>query len=311
MSFDGIVTRAVVHEIQEQLISGRIVKIHQPYKTDLVITIRARGRNHTLFISANPSFARLHLTKEKFDNPQEPPMFCMLLRKHLEGSILENIEQKGLERIVTFSFKGKNELGDVSYKTLIIEFMGRHSNILFVNRDDKKIIDSIKHIPPSLSSYRTVLPGQEYREPPHQDKLNPLEVDEETLLRKLDFNQGKMDQQLLNTFSGLSPQIIKEILFQAKFSNRDTLPKAFFDVLSPVKDHIYQPQRIVFEQGAKETFSVVELTHLDGEVIIFDNVHELLDRYYSGKAERDRVKQQANDLEKFLRNEFNKNKKKN
>ncbi|MDQ0253781.1 putative ribosome quality control (RQC) complex YloA/Tae2 family protein [Evansella vedderi] len=308
MSFDGIVTRAVTNDLKEQLLTGRIVKIHQPYKTDLIITIRVRGRNQSLFISANPSFARLHITKEKFENPQEPPMFCMLLRKHLEGSIVENIEQKGLERIVTFSFKGKNELGDVSYKTLIVEFMGRHSNILFVNRDDNKIIDSIKHIPPSLSSFRTVLPGQLYKEPPHQDKLNPLEVTEEDLLKKLDFNKGKMDQQLLNTFSGLSPQVIKEILFRAKLTNRETLPKAFLETLAPVKEHHYWPQMIVSDLG--EAFSVVDLTHKKGNITVFDSVHELLDRYYSGKAERDRVKQQANDLEKFLRNEFNKNKKK-
>src|SRR5690554_445517 len=128
MSFDGIVTRAVIHDLQKELLTGRIVKIHQPYKTDLVMTIRVNGRNKVLLLSANPTLARFHLTEGKFDNPQEPPMFCMLLRKHLEGAILEGIEQKGLERIVTFSFKGRDELGDITYKTLVIELMGRHSN---------------------------------------------------------------------------------------------------------------------------------------------------------------------------------------
>ncbi|MFA9557397.1 NFACT family protein [Evansella sp. AB-rgal1] len=306
MSFDGIVTRAVTHDLQQKLPTGRIVKIHQPFKTDLVITVRARGKNHTLFLSANPSFARFHLTNEKFDNPQEPPMFCMLLRKHLEGSFVEKVEQHGLERIVTFSIVGKNELGDVSKKTLIIELMGRHSNILFVNNDDNKIIDSIKHIPPSLSSYRTVLPGHEYKEPPYLDKLNPLEVSLEEVTRKLYFNQGKLDKQLLNTFSGLSPQIIQEMMKRAKLVNQETLPLAFMETLEPVKNHDYTPQII----GESESFSVINLTHKKGTVQTFSTVHEMLDRYFHGKADRDRVKQQANDLEKFLRNELNKNKKK-
>jgi predicted ribosome quality control (RQC) complex YloA/Tae2 family protein len=307
MSFDGIVTRAVTEELQ-QLVSGRIVKIHQPYKTELVITVRAMGRNRHIYLSANPTFARFHITEEKYENPKEPPMFCMLLRKHLEGSILENIEQKGLERIVTFSFRGRNELGDVSYKKLIIELMGRHSNILFVNTEDNMIIDSIKHIPPSLSTYRTILPGQQYKEPPHQDKLNPLEISEDEIRSKLNFYQGKMDKQLIDTFSGLSPQIVREIQTRARFSNQETLPPAFMEVLEPVKNNEYVPHMIIDDNS--ESFSVIELTHKKGERRYFDSVHKMLDRYFYGKAERDRVKQQANDLEKFLRNEYSKNNKK-
>jgi len=308
MSFDGIVTRAVTDDLKKNIISGRIAKIHQPFPSDLMLTVRANGKNHSLFLSVNPSFARFHLTNIKFDNPKEPPMFCMVLRKHLEGSILESIEQDGLERVITFSFKGRNELGDVSYKKLIVELMGRHSNIIFVDKENDVIIDSIKHISPSLSQYRTVLPGNPYKEPPHMDKLNPLEMDESSLLTLLDFNKGKMDQQIRDTFSGLSPQIIKEILFQAKFTNRDTLPVAFTSVLAPIQTNNYTPFMIT--DAAKDAFSVIPLEHLEGEQKFFNNVHEMLDRYYVDKAERDRVKQRAHDLERFLRNEYQKNKKK-
>jgi predicted ribosome quality control (RQC) complex YloA/Tae2 family protein len=308
MSFDGIVTRAVTEELQQTLLSGRITKIHQPYPTDLMLTIRAHGKNHALFLSVNPSFSRFHLTNIKFANPQEPPMFCMVLRKHLEGSILENIEQDGLERIVTFSFKGRNELGDVSYKKLILELMGRHSNLIFVDTENNTILDSMKHIPPSVSQYRTVLPGQLYKEPPHQDKLNPLLMDEESLLKKLNFNQGKMDIQLRDTFSGLSPQIIHEILYQARLTNRETLPKAFLNVLEPVKKSDYTPQ--IIYGPTKDTFSLLPLEHLDGDRLYFDHLHDMLDRFYADKAERDRVKQKAYDLERFLKNEYQKNKKK-
>ncbi|WP_416151008.1 NFACT family protein [Salipaludibacillus sp. HK11] len=308
MSFDGIVTRAVTDDLKQTIVSGRIAKIHQPFPTDLMLTVRANGKNHSLFFSVNPSFARFHLTNIKFDNPQEPPMFCMVLRKHLEGSILESIEQDGLERIVTFSFKGRNELGDVSYKKLILELMGRHSNILFVDKENDLILDSIKHISPAQSQHRTVLPGQFYKEPPHMDKLNPLKMDEDLLLKNLDFNKGKMDQQMRDTFSGLSPQVIKEILFQAKFSNRETLPPSFLKVLEPVQSGDYYPFMIT--GSAKDAFSVIPLNHLEGERQHFDSVHEMLDRYYVDKAERDRVKQRAHDLERFLRNEYSKNKKK-
>ncbi|PYZ93207.1 hypothetical protein CR194_08385 [Salipaludibacillus keqinensis] len=308
MSFDGIVTKAVTDQLKETIVSGRIAKIHQPFPTDLMMTVRANGKNHSLFFSVNPSFARFHLTNIKFENPQEPPMFCMVLRKHLEGSILESIEQDGLERIITFSFKGRNELGDVSYKKLILELMGRHSNIIFLDKENDVILDSIKHIPPSVSQYRTVLPGQSYKEPPHQDKLNPLEMNEELLLKKLDYNRGKMDQQLRDQFSGLSPQVIKEILYQAKFTNRDTLPPAFLKVLAPVREQNYAPFMIT--NSAKDAFSVIPLDHLDGDRQQFDSVHEMLDRYFVDKAERDRVKQKAYDLERFLRNEYQKNKKK-
>ncbi|WP_096435468.1 Rqc2 family fibronectin-binding protein [Alteribacter populi] len=308
MAFDGIVTKAVTESLQETLVSGRITKVHQPYKSDLVITVRARGRNHTLFISVNSNFARFHLTKEKYDNPKEPPMFCMLLRKHLEGGIIERIDQDGLERIVTVYVKGRNELGDVSAKKLVLELMGRHSNLILVDDDEGMILDSIKHIPPSLSSYRTVLPGQPYKEPPHLDKLNPLDADERLLLRKLQFQKGKMDKQILEKFSGFSPMIIQEIIHQAGLVNQTTLPSAFFKVLEPVKQKNYTPQ-ILFGKK-QEFFSVLNLTHIQGEKHSFNSVHDMLDRYYYGKAQRDRVRQQAHDLEKLLKNEYNKNKKK-
>lgn len=308
MAFDGIVTRAVTQDISSKLQTGRVVKIHQPYATDIVMTIRAQGVNYSLFISVNPNFARYHLTNVKFQNPKEPPLFCMVLRKHLEGAVIESITQDGLERIITFSFKGRNELGDVSFKKLTLELMGRHSNLIFMDEENDVILESIKHIPPSLSQYRTVLPGQSYQSPPHMDKKNPLTADDEEIVRAVDFNQGKIDKQLIQYFSGLSPQVVKEMIHRAGYVNRDTLPEAFREVLSPVGKNEYTPQMIV--EDGKESFTVIPLTHKDGAVRSFDTVHDLLDGYFTNKAERDRVKQRAYDLERLLKNEFEKNKKK-
>ncbi|RXI98068.1 fibronectin/fibrinogen-binding protein [Anaerobacillus alkaliphilus] len=308
MSFDGTVMRAVVTELNQTLLSGRITKIYQPFKTELLFTVRANGANHQLLLSANPSFARMHLTNEKVDNPAEPPMFCMLLRKHLEGGIIEGIEQLELERIVKINIKGRNELGDVSYKKLMVEIMGRHSNIVLLDEKGDKILDSIKHLSPGVNSYRTILPGQTYKLPPEQEKLNPLSIDKETFIKKMDFNSGKLDSQMLQQFSGLSPQLTKEILYKAKLPNRETLTNAFLEVIDEINLGHFKPQ--ITTTTNKEHFSIIELSHLNGTSRMFDSVSEMLNHFYFGKAERDRVHQQANDLEKFLKNEFQKNKSK-
>lgn len=308
MSFDGVVTRAVVHELQP-LIGGRITKIYQVQPTELIFQIRKLGQNYRLLVSAHSQFARIQLTEENYDNPKEPPMFCMLMRKHLDGSIVENIQQHDLERIVTIDFKTTDEIGDTSYKRLVIEIMGRHSNIILLDRKKNKILDSIKHISPSINRYRIVLPGQEYIAPPSQEKLNPLTVDEATFLKKLDFNSGKLDRQIVSAFTGLSPLIAREIVHRAGLANRKTLTEAFFNFQRQVLDHDYMPQIVTGDQG-KEFFSVIELSHVNGEKKTFETISQLLDRFYYGKAARDRVRQQAHDLEKFLQNEREKNKKK-
>ncbi|MFA9456150.1 NFACT family protein [Halalkalibacter sp. AB-rgal2] len=308
MSFDGFMTRAVAHELSSQLTSGRISKIHQPYKSELVFTIRANRKNYQLLISVNASFARIHLTNEKYDNPAEPPMFCMLLRKHLEGAVVEQIEQLDMERVIVFTIRHKDEIGDETQKKLYIEIMGRHSNVSLVDTETGMILDSIKHIGLSQSSIRTILPGQLYSRPPEQNKENPLMIDEERLLQLLDFNSGKLDNQLVQKLAGLSPQLAKEIIHLAgPMVNKDSLVEAFSYIITKLKTHSYEPEMIVTE---KETFSLIHLKHMQGERKRFESISELLDRFFYGKAERDRVKQQAHDLERFMKNEWQKNKKK-
>jgi predicted ribosome quality control (RQC) complex YloA/Tae2 family protein len=309
MSFDGIVTRAVVHELSQTISAGRVAKIYQPDHTDLVFQIRAGGTNRRLFLSAHPSFARIQLTEEQYDNPKQPPMFCMLLRKHLEGSIVEAVRQHDMERIVTIDFKSKNEIGDFTRKQFVIEIMGRHSNIILLDKEKNMIIDSIKHTPPSINRYRTIMPGQPYVAPPPQNKQNPLLIDKETLLKKIDFNAGKLDKQLVSILTGISPLIAKEIVHRTGLPNRETIPDAFFTFQDQLNDHRYEPQTVTGKDG-KEYFSVTVLTHLKNEAKTFSSVSKLLDDFYYGKSERDRVKQQANDLEKLLANERNKNRKK-
>ncbi|MCM3003833.1 Rqc2 family fibronectin-binding protein [Priestia koreensis] len=308
MSFDGIFTYAITKELQDELVSARISKIYQPFSNELVLQIRGRNGNKRLLLSAHPSYARIHFTNEAYENPSEPPMFCMLLRKHLEGSIIENVYQPGLERMIVIEAKSRNEIGDITHKKLIIEIMGRHSNIILVDKDRQTIIDSIKHISMAVNRHRTILPGQLYVEPPAQEKINPFDATEETILQQLDFYGGKLHEQIVQRFEGISPLVAKEIVHRAGLANRSTLPKTFVDVFNEIKEGRFVPNLTTVD--GKDYFYVLPLSHLDGEAKTYEDISTLLDRFYYGKAERDRVKQQANDLLQFIRSERNKNEKK-
>ncbi|MCY7815834.1 NFACT family protein [Bacillus haynesii] len=306
MSFDGIFTYGMIEELNETIRGGRIAKIHQPFKHELVFHIRANGQNRKLLLSAHPSYARVHLTHETYDNPSTPPMFCMLLRKHLEGGFIDQVEQIGMDRMMVFHIRSRNEIGDTLTRKLMVEIMGRHSNIVLTDGEKDVIIDSLKHLSPSVNSYRTVLPGYDYILPPAQNKLSPLEAETEDILRHLNFQEGKLDKQIVDTFSGVSPLFAKEAVFRAGLANRATLPSVLTGMFSEVKNRRFQPQLVTTEDG-KEYFYLLELTHIKGDNRPFHTLSELLDRYYFGKAERDRVKQQAHDLERFAANEKKKN----
>lgn len=307
MSYDGFFTKGMTEELSSTITGGRITKIHQPFKNELILIIRAGRKNHKLLLSAHPSYARVQLTDEEYDNPSDAPMFCMLLRKHLEGYILEKIEQPGLERMIVFEIKGRNEIGDLTQKLLIVEIMGKHSNIILVDKERNMIFDCIKHVPPALNSYRTLLPGHPYVMPPEQNKVNPFnELDKG--LSYIDYMAGRIDKQLVNQFAGVSPLLAKEITHRAGLVNRETVPQAFGQIIDQMERSEYEPTLI--HTGTKEVFYLLELKHLAGEIKSYPSLSSLLDRYYFGKANRDRVKQQAHDLERFLQNEKEKNDKK-
>ncbi|NWN97369.1 MAG: fibronectin/fibrinogen-binding protein [Bacillus sp. (in: Bacteria)] len=306
MSFDGLFTYVMTHELASVLNGGRILKIHQPFLNEIVLTVRARGKNEKLLLSAHPSYARVQLTEEEYENPATPPLFCMLLRKHLEGHIIEDIYQKEMDRIIIFKIKGRNEIGDLSYKHLIIEIMGRHSNIILIDADKEVILDSIKHISYAVNRYRAILPGQPYIWPPAQGKLNPFLCKEEDILKQIDFNSGKLDKQLVNQFSGISPLFAKEVVHRAGLANRITVPKEFIALMKKVQKHEILPTMITGNQ--KEYFYMFPLEHIPGEKKSFPTLSKLLDAYYFGKAQRDRVKQISGDIEKRIKNEIDKNK---
>lgn len=307
MAFDGFVTRAIVDELQE-LVNSKIYKIYQPHQTDLVFILRGYGKNINLLISANPTYPRINITNKSYTNPLEPPMFCMLLRKHLEGGIIEAVTQVDHERIIYIDIKVKDELGDVHTKRLIVEIMGRHSNIILINPDKNMILDGINHVTPAISSYRIVLPGREYIAPPKQEKHNPLVIDRDKFLSLIQFNEGKLDKQLVDKFIGTSPTVAKEILYQAGLPTRENLWISFNNWMEKVRNKAYQPTIVIGEEKAE--FSILPLTHLSGIATHYDSINACLEDFYDKKADRDVSRQKALDLSKLLINEKQKNEKK-
>lgn len=313
MSLDGVAVRAVVHELQ-QLTDGRIHKIHQPSEHDIVMQIRAGGRNHKLILSANPSMPRAHLTNEHFINPLEAPMFCMLLRKHCENGIIERIEQVGMERIIHMYVRQRDEIGDLSHKKLIIELMGRHSNIILVDANTDQILDGIHHVTPAISSYRIVLPGAAYTPPPAQDKVNLLEIPASELHTHIEYDKlsssehaAAVERRVMGSFSGIGPLTAREIVHRAV--QGEGLITALRDFQSVLRNHQYEPCILEQEDG-KSVFSALSLTHTEGRLQPYDSISACLTDYFSEKAQRDLVKQKTADLMRILTNELNKNEKK-
>lgn len=299
MAFDGLFTYSITADLQ-QLVTGRITKIHQPNAQEVVLHVRANGKNHKLLFSIHSSYARMHLTEQTIENPAEPPMFCMLLRKHLEGGFISSVKQLGFDRIIIVEIESKNEIGDPIVRQLHAEIMGRHSNLLLIDKEQGKIVDSLKHLPPSVNSFRTVLPGQPYLAPPTQNKWNPLLVTEEELATF--FAETKNAKDVVTQFTGFSPLHAEELLYRmTSTSNR---VQCFKEFISSFANGGTSPMYVWANH--KTYFSPIELTHLHGDMTVYPNVHELLDRVFFARAERDRVKQQAGDLERWLQNEIDK-----
>lgn len=285
MAFDGLFTAAIVHELQT-LVSGRITRIHQPNAQELMLHIRANGQNHKLLCSIHPSYARMHLTYESIDNPKTPPLFCMMMRKHIEGGFIEKVEQYGADRVIQIAIRSKDEIGDDTSRILIMEIMGRHSNLSLINGDNQKIVETMKHLPPSMNSYRTMMPGQPYIYPPKQEKENPFLLTPEHSI-------PETKDDWMSQFQGVAKLHAEELASRQGKSAYDFLMSFLRGGDAPGSA----------ELNGKTLFSASELTHLGTDWQLADSLAHLLDRVYYQKAERDRVKQQAGDLERWLVNE--------
>ena len=200
----------MVEELRRELVNGRIQKINQPFEQELVLQIRSNRQSHRLLLSAHPVFGRIQLTQTTFENPAQPSTFIMVLRKYLQGALIESIEQIENDRIVEITVSNKNEIGDHIQATLIIEVMGKHSNILLVNKSSHKILEVIKHVGFSQNSYRTLLPGSTYIAPPSTESLNPFTIKDEKLFEILQ-TQETTAKNLQSLFQGLGRDTVNEL----------------------------------------------------------------------------------------------------
>ncbi len=298
MAFDGLFTISMTTELQK-IVTGRISKIHQPNAQEILMQIRAQGQNYKLLFSVHPSYSRMQITEETIDNPASPPMFCMMLRKHLEGGIITSVRQHEADRIIILKILSKNEIGDDMTREIHMEIMGRHSNLILVDPSRNLILESIKHLTPSMNSYRTIMPGQQYIAPPTQNKLHPLDYSDN--LKEV-LSNVQEPKEIVEHISGFSPLHAKELLYRmTDSSNRMEVYQAY---MQEFQDGGTAKQLV--EWNGKQYYSPNELTHLEGEKFSESSLGSLLDRVYFAKAERDRVKQQAGDLERWLQNELNK-----
>lgn len=317
MSLDGITIRALVDELKPLLMGGRVDKIQQPQANSIVITIRQPGKNHRLLITAHPQSARFNLIEVTKTNPQQPPLFCMVLRKHIEGSKIIDIKQQGLERIVHFIFEGFDELGNKVKRILIGEFMGKHSNLVLI-KEDLSIIDSIKRLTSKINQYREVLPGVVYTSPPPQGKLNLIEINEEKLIKAL-LNlppEQKVHKALLSIIEGIGPQTAKELTVRAGIDIENRLEylgeyeyQNIFLGLQWLKNQLitkrYQPTLVRDNYDkplAFAPFSLQQFSDLKQET--FSSMSSLIE-FFIGKNEEENIyKQKVGDLEKIIDREL-------
>lgn len=292
MSFDGFFLHHLTKELQEELLYGRIQKVNQPFERELVLTIRNNRKNYKLLLSAHPVFGRVQITTADFQNPQTPNTFTMIMRKYLQGAVIESITQIENDRILEIAFSNKNEIGDNIKVTLVVEIMGKHSNIILIDKAESKIIESIKHIGFSQNSYRTILPGSTYLTPPKTEAKNPFTVSDEKLFELLQ-TEDLAPRNLQKLFQGLGRDTAEKLAAQLS-NNKLKQFRTFF--ARPCQPNM-----------TDKSFAAVLFDKSDKQ---FDSLSELLDVFYQDKAERDRVNQQSSDLIHRVQTELDKNIKK-
>lgn len=314
MALDGAFLYAVKQELNV-LMGGRIDKIYQPSREEIIISIRTRQGGFKLLISASASSARIHITQMSVDNPMTPPMFCMLLRKHLGGGKLSAIRQDGLERILFLDFECINELGDIVTVTLACEIMGKYSNLIVINNDGK-IIDSIKRVDSDMSRERIVLPGMPYEFPPRDDRISFVDSDEKTIRSIVSsLKSAELSKALINAFEGISPVLAREWAYytgkgrelNGAEMNSDEIDRLVFAIMMSKKSLTENDccfTTVTNKDGLLKDFSFIRLNQYGNLMITKEHTSacSLLDYFYAQRDRTARLKQRANDLFKLLMN---------
>lgn len=322
MAFDGVTIANVVSEMKKELTGGRLYKIAQPEEDELLLTIKQPTGQKRLYISAGASLPLIYLTDQNKPSPMTAPNFCMLLRKHLQNGRITDISQPGLERIVHIRIEHLDEMGDLRHKILVVEIMGKHSNIIFCN-DDNMIIDSIKHISAAVSSVREVLPGKPYFVVQTQDKLDALATDFDTFRQVLSSRPQPAFKALYGSFTGISPILAQELCFEAGIDGEQptaameeadylSLFDAFTRMVNAVRKEQFSPN-IAYTGKKPVEFSALPLTMYAGgedSCVSYASMSELLEHYYAEKNTLTRIRQKSSDLRRIVQTALERNVKK-
>ncbi len=316
MALDGAFLRHVKKELEERILEGRVDKIHQPNKDEIVMSFRTREGASRLLLSARANNPRVNFLTDAPENPEHPPMLCMLLRKKLQGARLAEIRQSGLERALHFVFDATNELGDRIRLMLTIEIMGKYSNIILSDENDI-IIDALKRVDAEMSSQRLVLPGTAYSLPPVQDKLNIMEAKSSDIVSKIKAlpKDTELPKALLNTIQGVSPVVCRELEYQIgkgrelsskTLGDEDSFRLGFFlqklkETISDISGRSYM---VLDKKGKPLDFSFMEIHYLGTSAVTreYESFSELLEAFYSERDRRERMKVKEQDLLKLLSN---------
>lgn len=322
MAFDGVTIANVVSEMKKELIGGRLYKIAQPEEDELLLTIKQPTGQKRLCISAGASLPLIYLTETNKPSPMTAPSFCMLLRKHLQNGRITEISQPGLERIVRIQVEHLDEMGDLRHKTLVVEIMGKHSNIIFCN-DDNMIIDSIKHVSAAVSSVREVLPGKPYFIAQTQDKLDALATDYDTFRDTLSSRPQPAFKALYGSFTGISPILAQELCYEAgidgeqptaamKEGDYRSLFHVFTDMVNAIREERFSPN-IAYTGKKPVEFAALPLTMYTGgedELVSYASMSELLEHYYAERNTLARIRQKSSDLRRIVQTALERNVKK-
>ena len=320
MAFDGITVAALTKELKETICDGRIAKIAQPESDELLLTIKTKEGQRRLSISASASLPLIYLTNDNKPSPMTAPNFCMLLRKHIGNGRIVDVSQPGLERIIQFRIEHLDELGDLRQKTLVIEIMGKHSNIIFCDEKDQ-IIDSIKHVPAQMSSVREVLPGRPYFIPDTMEKQDPLTAADEDFSRALRGKPMRISKAVYTSFTGISPVVAEEICYLAGIDSQMTASDLTDDMLThlyrqfqyymeDVRNGAFNPV-IYFDGNTPKEFSALPLTHFQNlEKKEYSSISEVLSTYYATRNALVRIRQKSADLRHIVQTALERNRKK-
>ena len=315
MPLDALCLSGVVHELQNALSGAKIDKIYQPGRDEVVLALRAPAGYVKLLLSANPSHPRAHLTQISRENPDKPPMFCMLLRKHLSGARLLELVQPPMERVVDLRLEALDELGDRVERRLVLEAMGRHSNLILLDGEGR-IMDCLRRVDSDMSARRQVLPGLFYRLPPAQEKLDPSSLDRAALESALAAapEESQADKWLLDTFGGLSPLICRELAFRAGGATdarlhqmgeggRSRLLDELEGLLRSVQENSFTPVMLE-KEGHPSDFTFQPISQYGPAVscVPFPSFSALLDRFYEQRENQERVRQRGQDLIRSVTN---------